>query len=662
GHIKPECSLPPLDVQEKATRRLRAGGFDTSGEARTGGINLNKESYMVEAMRTRDVPEGNFLVCLDGEDAALERGTVGTEPVSGKEVSQGELDEAVRKIRESYLIEARRKVEVFAAEANPRKRVHIEDLVNDEDEPMEIPQQQKAAKAPKKKAVQHPIKGMVGVPSFDLIGAMKDPTLGPHMSYMQYLNESPRGRALLLNALKSSRLKVVRKKKVAADGMHVASAYAVDGYAVDGSNFPGAKPVEMDDLVPKTFMAMAKVNGTPIELVIDGGSMVNLMHQSEVAVLGLTFIEDDTMSIRVADGRWIALKGYAEALVTVSSVTKRVKFWILHTRKSYRALLSKSWLIQCRAWASFEDDYHILRGKDDIGHVVAPVGGIVPTRIPDVSIHRKATTQRVARSYEVISESDEDSSSEEEESSSDDYDLDEGSEADCFIIEVARTVDVRRMEKSREGDISSITVEVGSIMSATDSDPDEDPDDSGGPDGDPYGSAGPEDFPTAAISPLVATKLRAALGVEGVSVLSRGGKGSEAKKAELDVVSGAEGMSEYRGGTSGSTEYEALAESTNGVVEREVSTGRIRHRIGTQHYPVKRRPVVRELTQASMEEVNAWCETMEFKLGALVNTPERIERTKRLTTSFWSQEQGRRGSERAIGVWNSSNGSAKPYR
>ncbi|BFZ60949.1 hypothetical protein YB2330_002004 [Saitoella coloradoensis] len=128
GHIKPECPLPPLDVQEKATRRLRAGGFDSNGEARTGGINLNKESYMVEAMRTRDVPEGNFLACLDGEDAALERGTVGKEPVSGKEVSQGELDEAVRKIRESYLIEARLTKDIPAGDF----------LVSPEDEDMTV--------------------------------------------------------------------------------------------------------------------------------------------------------------------------------------------------------------------------------------------------------------------------------------------------------------------------------------------------------------------------------------------------------------------------------------------------------------------------------------------------------------------------------------------
>ncbi|BFZ62057.1 hypothetical protein YB2330_003136 [Saitoella coloradoensis] len=187
---------------------------------------MKPESYMVEATRTKDIPEGEFLVRLKDEDMTVGTNPVGTNPVGiVEEVSPEELEGAVREIRESYLIEARRNAEVYAAEANSRKRVHIEDLMNDGDEPMEPLRQPKATK---KKAIRYPIKGMAGVPSFDLLGAMRDPTLGPHMSYMQYLNESPRGRALLLDALKSSRPKVVRKKKVAADGMHVASAYAVD--------------------------------------------------------------------------------------------------------------------------------------------------------------------------------------------------------------------------------------------------------------------------------------------------------------------------------------------------------------------------------------------------------------------------------------------------
>ncbi|GAO52421.1 hypothetical protein G7K_6499-t1 [Saitoella complicata NRRL Y-17804] len=510
-----------------------------------------------ENLRARQVPHnpGSGWANNVGNGNAT-RGPVGT----ADEASPEELDEAVREIRESYLIEARRSAEVFAAEANPRKRVNIEDLMNEGDEPVE-PLRQPKATSKKKAAIRYPIKGMAGVTPFDLLGAMRDPTLGPHMSYMQYLDESPRGRAILLDALKSSRPKVVRKKKVGADGMYVANAYAVDGTC-----FPGAKIVEVQELVPKTFMAASKVNGTAIELVVDGGSMVNLMHQSEIDILGLTFIEDETMSIRVADGRWIALKGYVEAMVTVSSVTQRVRFWILHTRKSYRALLSKSWLIQCKAWASFEDDYYIIRGKDNIGHVVAPVGGIVPTYIPDVcpnrmvNVPKEAVTKGIARgSYRVDNEESNDDYSGDEEDSADDYDLEEESDTDCFIVEVALTKDVRRMRGFDDEDISSITVEAGSSKSETDDEPD----------GNPKDNPNPKDFPSAAISPLVAMKLRAALVVEGVtSALSGAEDGSEriekgrTSEVQLDKTSRNKG-------------YEMLAGTSDGVVEREVSTGRI---------------------------------------------------------------------------------------
>ncbi|ODQ50663.1 hypothetical protein SAICODRAFT_31724 [Saitoella complicata NRRL Y-17804] len=180
------------------------------------------------------------------------------------------------------------------------------------------------------------------------------------------------------------------------------------------------------------------------------------------------------------------MPGYTDAAwITVAKVKTKVRFWRIDSDEvSFSALLGRVWLIQCRAWASFEDNFYIIKGDNDVEHVLSPIGGKVPSQIPSIRWNLDVPAKQRAglkpesgnpqrwvkierlrpgeREDEYEDEEDEEASEEDEDTGEDlysDYDLsEEGSEdEDCFVIEV------RPREGNGDSDeVSSMAVEVGS--------------------------------------------------------------------------------------------------------------------------------------------------------------------------------------------------------
>ncbi|BFZ63629.1 hypothetical protein YB2330_004760 [Saitoella coloradoensis] len=95
--------VSPEDEDMTVGTGMVTGPFDANGKTHTSGISIDKESYMVEVRSTKDIPAGDFLVSPEDEDM-----TVGTAMVTGPFDANGKTHTSGISIdKESYMVEVR---------------------------------------------------------------------------------------------------------------------------------------------------------------------------------------------------------------------------------------------------------------------------------------------------------------------------------------------------------------------------------------------------------------------------------------------------------------------------------------------------------------------------------------------------------------------------
>ncbi|BFZ65446.1 hypothetical protein YB2330_006616 [Saitoella coloradoensis] len=117
GHRANACHLPALSEDERRARRLRSGGFDAHGEP----LRKSHDTNFIEEVGME-------------EDSPIAAGEKNRAKGKAKATPE-EVQEQVKLLRNTYLVEEVQPQDIFSV--NGRKRVHIEDLVNDDEEMQE---------------------------------------------------------------------------------------------------------------------------------------------------------------------------------------------------------------------------------------------------------------------------------------------------------------------------------------------------------------------------------------------------------------------------------------------------------------------------------------------------------------------------------------------
>ena len=91
-----------------------------------------------------------------------------------------------------------------------------------------------------------------------------------------------------------------------------------------------------------------------ISVLVDGGSLIDLIGAGVARDLGLSQYEGAPLNIVLANDLTIAVSTYVWVTVNVVGVGTRMKFYVLNVDQSYTMLLSRRWLKRVKA----REDYH----------------------------------------------------------------------------------------------------------------------------------------------------------------------------------------------------------------------------------------------------------------------------------------------------------------
>ena len=101
-------------------------------------------------------------------------------------------------------------------------------------------------------------------------------------------------------------------------------------------------------------------------ILIDGGSVVNLIPDVVARELGLTFCQskDRMLTIRTATGNTLQIRYYARFDVNIAGVIANVRAYIIPRMTTYTLLLGRRWMKQVRASGNYREGTYQIEGFD----------------------------------------------------------------------------------------------------------------------------------------------------------------------------------------------------------------------------------------------------------------------------------------------------------
>lgn len=131
-------------------------------------------------------------------------------------------------------------------------------------------------------------------------------------------------------------------------------------------------------------------------VLVDGGSVVNLMPEDVARRMNLLFERSTDLMIKTADSQLTAIHYYVDLKLEVAGVTARLRAYVVPGggRSSYALLLSRRWLRQCRARGNYETDTYVIKDAQGTEYQVQslPSGKLQEAVVPTVVVNPHAAT------------------------------------------------------------------------------------------------------------------------------------------------------------------------------------------------------------------------------------------------------------------------------
>lgn len=215
------------------------------------------------------------------------------------------------------------------------------------------------------KAGLAPIKAMDGLSSFDLTKYMQNMVV--NIGLPQLLQESPALRRQLVMLLTSAN---PRKKRTVRASAALAEAGVTTAPELD------------EDSLEAMFIDVSVCGARVSSVLVDGGSLIDLISAKLVAALKLPVFTGEGWSILLANDATVKVNKYVWVDVTVAKVTAKMKLYVLDIEQSYTILLSRRWLRRVKAVEDYFEHRLIIEGNDGVRRIV--VGTAAEGKVVDV--------------------------------------------------------------------------------------------------------------------------------------------------------------------------------------------------------------------------------------------------------------------------------------
>jgi hypothetical protein len=125
------------------------------------------------------------------------------------------------------------------------------------------------------------------------------------------------------------------------------------------------------------------------QILIDAGSSVNLITEFIVSDLNIPRIPDQSLAIKVANGKIQQLDAYVRIKVVIASVERLIEAYVVPgSAMSYHLLLSRQWLRDVKAIGDYATDDYWITDRMGNMHQLVPTASTVrkPITIPRVTL------------------------------------------------------------------------------------------------------------------------------------------------------------------------------------------------------------------------------------------------------------------------------------
>ena len=119
--------------------------------------------------------------------------------------------------------------------------------------------------------------------------------------------------------------------------------------------------------------------------LIDPGATINLISERTARKIKCIFYDDTSIAIRSANGATDKLPGYTNLRVTIASVPKILRFYVVPGKVNYNMILGRPWLRMTSAIGLYAADEYWIKDTNDVHHKVQYVGPS-EVRTPEVFI------------------------------------------------------------------------------------------------------------------------------------------------------------------------------------------------------------------------------------------------------------------------------------
>ena len=131
------------------------------------------------------------------------------------------------------------------------------------------------------------------------------------------------------------------------------------------SSAAGALPEPTEEV--HNFHTIGQVNGRTLQnVLIDRGSIVNLIPDRVARELRLVYRQNNDLQIRTATGDIWPIHYYTMFEVTIAGVTAQVRAYIISKSTTYTLLLGRRWMKQVKAKGDYKANTYEMEGEDGV--------------------------------------------------------------------------------------------------------------------------------------------------------------------------------------------------------------------------------------------------------------------------------------------------------
>lgn len=251
-------------------------------------------------------------------------------------------------------------------------------------------QQQRRISPPKDPAPRGPIRMMKGRPVFDSVSALRDSEV-PGITWGQLFALAPVVKRDIAKQLVQERSRQKLSKGKAREVLTVEAVGKGLARPEDDKPLVNFYTVgRISQAFPGSHLSSYHSVFTMDNLLIDGGSVLNLMGEDLARRLGFSLQPSRYLMMRTANGSVNDIKWHVDLDINVAGVSaiSRVYCIPFAEKPSYSILLGRRWMRQCQAMGDYENNLYVIKDMAGSEYVVKPTSEIVHRQdIPAISIN-----------------------------------------------------------------------------------------------------------------------------------------------------------------------------------------------------------------------------------------------------------------------------------